>query len=232
MTDRLFEAGALDVFCTAVADEEGPAGHAPDRACAGRAARGRSRTILFRETTTIGVRFERWRARCSSAHWVDGDAVRAARCGSRWPAGDGDGAQRRPGVRRLPPRGARCRSSPSRPSRPRRCGPGTRPPREAGTDTIESEVCGSCRRDPMPRFYLTTAIDYVNNRPHLGTRVREDRRRRHRPLQAARRIRRPLRHGQRRALAERLPKAREAGPGPAGLLRPDGAGVPRRSGTG
>ena len=21
----------------------------------------------------------------------------------------------------------------------------------------------------MPRFYLTTAIDYVNNRPHLGT---------------------------------------------------------------
>ena len=37
----------------------------------------------------------------------------------------------------------------------------------------------------MSRFYLTTAIDYVNSRPHLGHRLREDHRRRHRPLQAA-----------------------------------------------
>ena len=56
----------------------------------------------------------------------------------------------------------------------------------------------------MPRFYLTTAIDYVNSRPHLGHGLREDRRRRHRALQAARRVRHALRDGQRRALAERL----------------------------
>jgi methionyl-tRNA synthetase len=29
--------------------------------------------------------------------------------------------------------------------------------------------CGSGRGPTMARFYLTTAIDYVNNRPHLGT---------------------------------------------------------------
>ena len=41
--------------------------------------------------------------------------------------------------------------------------------------------------------------------------LREDRGRRHRPLQAAGGVRRPLRHGQRRALAERLRQAAEAG---------------------
>ena len=37
----------------------------------------------------------------------------------------------------------------------------------------------------MSRFYLTTAIDYVNSRPHLGTAYEKITRRRHRPLQAA-----------------------------------------------
>ena len=64
---------------------------------------------------------------------------------------------------------------------------------------------------PVSRFYLTTAIDYVNGRPHLGHGLREDHGRRHRPLQAAVRRRDPFPDGQRRALAERLPRAREQG---------------------
>ena len=60
----------------------------------------------------------------------------------------------------------------------------------------------------MPRFYLTTAIDYVNNRPHLGTayeKIAADVIARYKRLAG---VRRALRHGQRRALAERLPQAR------------------------
>ena len=37
----------------------------------------------------------------------------------------------------------------------------------------------------MSRFFLTTAIDYVNSRPHLGTAYEKIVRRRHRALQAA-----------------------------------------------
>ena len=62
----------------------------------------------------------------------------------------------------------------------------------------------------MNRFYLTTAIDYVNSRPHLGHGLREDHRRRHRPLQAAVRRRDAFPHGQRRALAERVPQGARA----------------------
>ena len=58
----------------------------------------------------------------------------------------------------------------------------------------------------VSRFYLTTAIDYVNSRPHLGHGLRKDRRRRHRPLPPAVRRRHAFRDGQRRALAERLPE--------------------------
>ena len=41
----------------------------------------------------------------------------------------------------------------------------------------------------MSRFFITTAIDYVNSRPHLGTAMRESVRGRHRTLQAAVRVR-------------------------------------------
>ena len=54
--DRLYAAGALEVFYVAGADEEEPAGHAAD---GGRAARSGARQmtdIIFRETTTIGLR--------------------------------------------------------------------------------------------------------------------------------------------------------------------------------
>ncbi len=63
----------------------------------------------------------------------------------------------------------------------------------------------------MSRFYLTTAIDYVNSRPHLGTayeKITADVIARYKRLRG---VRRALLHGQRRALAERLsprPRAR------------------------
>ncbi len=81
------------------------------------------------------------------------------------------------------------------------------------------------------RFYLTTAIDYVNSRPHLGTayeKITADVIARYKRLV---RRRHPFRDGQRRALAERLQAGARARRGAARVLRPDGAGVPRRLGA-
>ena len=75
----------------------------------------------------------------------------------------------------------------------------------------------------MSRFYLTTAIDYVNSRPHLGTayeKIAADVIARYKRLA---RLRHPFRHGQRRALAERVQEGARARRGPAGLLRSDGS---------
>ena len=76
----------------------------------------------------------------------------------------------------------------------------------------------------MTRFYLTTAIDYVNSRPHLGTayeKIAADVIARYKRLRG---VDDALRHGQRRALAERLPEGARAGPRPAGVLRPAWSG--------
>ena len=81
----------------------------------------------------------------------------------------------------------------------------------------------------MSRFYLTTAIDYVNSRPHLGHGLRED----HAPTSS------PATSGSRGVDTRFLmgndehsqnvfKKARRSRARPAGVLRPDGAGVPRR----
>ncbi len=80
----------------------------------------------------------------------------------------------------------------------------------------------------MARFYLTTAIDYVNNRPHLGTayeKIAADVIARYRRMTGARRA---LRHGQRRAFPERVPPCPGTGPRAARILQPDGTGVSRR----
>ena len=77
------------------------------------------------------------------------------------------------------------------------------------------------------RFYLTTAIDYVNSRPHLGTayeKITADVIARYKRLAG---FDDPIPDGQRRALAERVPPRAGAGQDSAGVLRPDGAGVPR-----
>ena len=91
--------------------------------------------------------------------------------------------------------------------------------------------CKAYRRATVSRFFLTTAIDYVNSRPHLGHGLREDLRRRHRALQAAVRLRDAFPDGQRRALAERVQEGARGGARSARLLRPDGAGVPRDLGA-
>ncbi|MCK7521266.1 MAG: class I tRNA ligase family protein [Ignavibacteriales bacterium] len=63
----------------------------------------------------------------------------------------------------------------------------------------------------MPKFYITTAIDYVNSRPHLGTAYEKITADVHRALQAAHAAcRTPFPDGQRRALAERVPAARRS----------------------
>ena len=78
----------------------------------------------------------------------------------------------------------------------------------------------------VSRFFLTTAIDYVNSRPASRHGVREGVRRRHRALQAAVRVRHALPDGQRRALAERVQEGDRGRARSARVLRPDGAGVP------
>ena len=67
--DRLFAAGALDVFLTAVQMKKGRPGTlltviAPE------AARGALCDLLFRETTTVGVRFERMWRETLEREWV------------------------------------------------------------------------------------------------------------------------------------------------------------------
>jgi len=56
--------------------------------------------------------------------------------------------------------------------------------RTEGGDTrvVSLEKLKAKPPERMPKFYLTTAIDYSNGEPHLGARAREDRRRLHRAL--------------------------------------------------
>ena len=70
VSDRLLEAGALDVFLTPIVMKKGRPGTLvtvlapPDR-------RDGLCDLLFRETTTIGVRFERVERETLDRHWVD-----------------------------------------------------------------------------------------------------------------------------------------------------------------
>ena len=79
--------------------------------------------------------------------------------------------------------------------------------------------------DDMPRFYLTTAIDYVNSRPHLGTayeKVAADVIARYKRLAG---FDTHFVMGNDEHSQNVFRKARELGEEPAGLLRSDGAGV-------
>ena len=92
-SDRLFEAGALDVFLTAVSDEEGHGRARSSRCSRPRRAGRRSSTSCFARRRRSACRFERSRARRSTG---DGSRWRraAARCASRSPSGAGDRAER------------------------------------------------------------------------------------------------------------------------------------------
>ena len=89
-----------------------------------------------------------------------------------------------------------------------------------------------CDRTDNMSFYLTTAIDYVNSRPHLGTAYEKIDGRRHRALSSGcagvdtRFLMGNDEHSQ-NVFKQRA----RAGRGSARLLRPDGAGVPRRLGS-
>jgi len=79
VTDRLFAAGALDVFLTAIVMKKGRPGTLLT-ALAAPADRDRLCDVLFRETTTIGVRIEPVERETLSREWVevrvDGGPVR------------------------------------------------------------------------------------------------------------------------------------------------------------
>ena len=186
--DRLLAAGALDVFYTPVQMKKNRPGTLLT-VIARAGARAALIAIVFRETTTIGVRYRECERECLDREIVTvDDAVGpmrfkvARRDGASLNAApEFDDCVRLARRARLPVKDVQALAS--------------RPGAIARAFT---------ERPLMPRFYLTTAIDYVNSRPHLGHRLREDHGRRHRPLQAAARVRDAFPDGQRRALAERL----------------------------
>ena len=205
--DRLYAAGALEVFYVPVQMKKNRPGTLltvvapPER-------RAALADVIFRETTTIGLRHSEVERECLEREmvtvetpvgavrfkvaWRDGRVINAVpefddcakMAAEQESAGQGRAGARGQGLRRIP---------------------------------------GSAA---VTRFFLTTAIDYVNSRPHLGTayeKIAADVIARYKRLCGARDA---VPHGQRRALAERLQERGRAGARSAGVLRPDGAGVP------
>ena len=83
----------------------------------------------------------------------------------------------------------------------------------------------------MPRFYLTTAIDYVNSRPHLGTayeKITADVIARFKRLSG---VDTHFVMGNDEHSQNVFRRARDLGTGSARVLRPHGAGVPRGLGA-
>ena len=122
VSDRLFAAGALDVFMTPAQMKKGRPGTLltvlapPDK-------RGTICDVVFRETTTLGVRFQEMWREALDRKWVDVQV--SGRHGpdqSRQPAGRG--GQRLAGVRGLPARRGR--------DRPARKGRASRGPARVG----------------------------------------------------------------------------------------------------
>ena len=84
--------------------------------------------------------------------------------------------------------------------------------------------------DERERFYITTAIDYPNSRPHIGTafeKIGADVQARFRRMEG---LRRPLPDGQRREHRQGVAARRRAGPRAQGLLSTTWPGSSRRSG--
>ena len=151
LMDGLLAAGALDVFYTPVQMKKNRPGTLvtviapPDR-------RQALIDVLFRTSTTIGVRYEEMSRACLDRAMESVDTpYGAGAVQDRAP--QRRGAERRAGVRRLRSHRRRARRRHQGRSGRRHQGP----PRPRAIN----------RR--MSRFYLTTAIDYVNSRPHLGT---------------------------------------------------------------
>ncbi len=120
---------------------------------------------------------------------------------------------------------------PSKTCRPRRSAPGWTGETERGRRPRLVPVDPAFPGPLVPYAFLPHHRHRLREQPAAPRHgLREDHRRRHRPLPAAARRRHLLPHGQRRALAERVQARAGAGHGSAGLLRRDGAGVPRGRG--
>ena len=149
LMDRLLADGALDVFYTPIQMKKNRPGTlltvigAP-------AQRERLTATIFRETTTIGVRYREMARECLDREIDDGDdctgtvRVKVARRERRI-------TERRAGVRRLRPTGDRApRADQARPG--------------AGNEGVS----GHDETGTMSASYITTPIYYINAQPHIG----------------------------------------------------------------
>ena len=104
--------------------------------------------IIFRETTTIGLRLLRGRPRVPGARDRDGRDAGRRRCASRW--------RRATAACSTPtPEFEDCATLAAAHNLP--------------VKDVQALAVKAYERHVVSRFFLTTAIDYVNSRPHLGT---------------------------------------------------------------
>ena len=145
--DQLYAAGALEVFYVPVQMKKNRPGTlltviaAPERL-------GQISDIIFRETTTIGLRHSEVARECLDREIVTVETPARRRpvqdCATRRPR-----PERRPRIRGLREAGRREES--------------------LGQGSPGAGRLGVQGQPLVSRFYITTAIDYVNSRPHLGT---------------------------------------------------------------
>ena len=118
------------------------------------AARERLTSIVFRETTTIGVRYGEMDRECLDREMVTVDTP-LGRVGIKVARRNGERHERLARIRRLRP--SRRRKRAARERRPGGCHEGL--PRPA---PVTRPAAG------MKPFYITTPIYYINARPHIG----------------------------------------------------------------
>ena len=153
LLDRLLAHGALDAFFTPVQMKKGRPGVLVT-VIAEAAKREALEELLFRETTTLGVRRQEWDRTVLEREMRRGrDRLRADPCQDRPPRRDD--LQRVARVRRLPAGGRRegCRGEGGPRRRPRRVARGQ--PWEPMSTSKRVSV-------------ITTPIYYVNDVPHVG----------------------------------------------------------------
>ena len=144
LMDALYAAGALEVFYSAVQMKKNRPGTLMTIVGAARATRALT-DIVFRESTTIGVRYQEMSRDCLDREMVTrGDGGR--------PGALQGGAPQRPGRERA----TRVRRSGET------CGRAEHP--NQGDSGVGAEGMAGAMK-----YFLTTAIDFVNSRPHLGT---------------------------------------------------------------
>ena len=201
--DRLYAAGALEVFYVPVQMKKNRPGTLLTVVAPPEQRRAMT-DVIFRETTTIGLRHYEVDRECLRAR--DRDGGDAARAGAVQGRARADGR-----VINASPEFEDCA-------------------RLAAAHNLPVKEVQALRRckayQAVSRFFLTTAIDYVNSRPHLGTayeKVCADVIARYKRLCGfdTRFLMGNDEHSQ-----NVFKKARGRGARSAGVLRPDGAGVP------